>query len=287
MRDYTPALSGMGEGTGQFGADLPQDCVMYSFKGLRDGLMKVWVLLPAFNEADNLPSLFESLAATLTGAGLDYGVIVIDDGSADGTAAVARAASRRHPVRVAAHPRNLGLALAMRTGIDTALAYAGPEDVVVTMDADNTHPAALIPEMVARIDDGADLVIASRYALGGAEEGVPPLRRQLSHGIGVLMRLRFGLGGVRDYSCGYRAYRVRLLRAAAARYGARLIESRGFTVMAELLLKLAPFHPVVAEVPLHLRYDLKRGASKMRLFQTIGGYVGLLFTRMPPAGEAK
>ncbi len=249
--------------------------------------MKVWVLLPAYNEAHNLPPLLDGLAAALRPTGVEYAVIVVDDGSTDATGQVTRAAGIRHPVRLATHPRNLGLARAVRTGLEAALAQAGSNDVIVTMDADNTHPAGLIPKMVARIDEGADLVIASRYAPGGAEEGVPPLRRALSHGIGLLMRLRFGLRGVRDYSCGYRAYRVRLLRAAAARYGGRLIESRGFTVMAELLLKMAPFHPVVAEVPLHLRYDLKRGASKMRLLQTIGGYLGLLLTRIPSAGEAK
>lgn len=250
-------------------------------------LRKLWVLLPAFNEAANLGPLLAALAESLGPAGLAYGAVLVDDGSTDETAAVAAAAVRRHPVQVVTHDRNLGLARAMESGLRTVLAQAAPGDVLVTMDADNTHPAQLIPRMVDAIARGADVVIASRYAPGGLEEGVPPLRRMLSHGIGFLLRQRFGLSGVRDYSCGYRAYRIDLLRAAAARYGARLIESRGFTVMAELLLKLAPFHPRVAEVPLHLRYDLKRGASKMRVVHTIGGYLELLFTRMPSAGEAK
>jgi dolichol-phosphate mannosyltransferase len=151
------------------------------------------------------------------------------------------------------------------------------------MDADNTHPSDLLPRLIEEIRRGADLVIASRYVPGGVEEGVPLIRRILSAGIGVLMRLRFGLSGVRDYSCGYRAYRARLVQAAAARYGPRLIESRGFTCMAELLLKLHALRPRVVEVPLHLRYDRKRGGSKMRVLQTVGGYLALLFTRIPSA----
>ncbi len=247
--------------------------------------MKVWLLLPAFNEARNLVPLLQRVTEVLEAAGLSYGVIVVDDGSTDDTRAVVAAHAGSLPVQVVVHPQNRGLARAIETALETVLARAGPSDIVVTMDADNTHPPDLIPRMVEEIGRGADLVIASRYAPGGAEEGVPLLRRALSHGIGVLMRLRFGLRGVRDYSSGYRAYRAGLLQAAAQRYGRRLIESPGFTVMAELLLKLQPFIPRVAEVPLHLRYDRKRGGSKMRLLQTIGGYLGLLFTRLPSSAS--
>lgn len=249
--------------------------------------MKVWVLLPAFNEAENLPPLLEGVAAVLGPAGLPYGVIVVDDGSTDDTRAVAAAAAPRRPVQVVAHAQNRGLARTIETALGTVLRQANAADVVVTMDADNTHPPGLILRMVDEIRRGADLVIASRYAPGGAEEGVPLLRRVLSHGIGVLMRLRFGLQGVRDYSSGYRAYRTRLLQAAVHRYGSRLIESPGFTVMAELLLKLQPFGPRVVEVPLHLRYDRKRGGTKMRLLQTVAGYLGLLFTRRPSPTPAE
>jgi len=242
--------------------------------------VKVWVLLPAFNEATTLPTLLEGLVAAIPPTDGGAEIIVVDDGSTDETAAVA-ASGADVPVRVVSHERNLGLARAMATALEKILPRAADDDVIVTMDADNTHPPALIPGMLTEIRRGADLVIASRYVPGGREEGVPALRRLLSRGIGILMRLRFGLAGVRDYSCGYRAYRAGLLRAAARYWGPRLIESRGFTVTAELLLKVQSLHPRVVEVPLHLRYDLKRGSSKMRILHTIGGYLSLLWTRMP------
>lgn len=238
--------------------------------------MRVWVLLPAFNEEDNLPPLFTGLAAAIAPTGLAARVVVVDDGSADGTARAAAAGAALVPVDVIRHEQNRGLARAVETGLGAILREADPADVVVTMDADNTHPAALIPVMVDAVARGADVVIASRFAPGGAEEGVPALRRLLSRGVGLLMRLRFRVKGVRDYSSGYRAYRASLLQAAGARYGERLIESQGFTVMAEVLVKLRPFSPRVVEVPLHLRYDLKGGKSKMRLAPTIRGYVLLL-----------
>jgi dolichol-phosphate mannosyltransferase len=103
----------------------------------------------------------------------------------------------------------------------------------------------------------------------------------LSVGVGWLLRLRFGLPGVRDYSCGYRAYRASLLQRAMAAYGDRFIEARGFVVMTELLVKLAPLRPRIVEIPLDLRYDRKIGASKMPTARTIAGYLRLACAARP------
>ena len=246
---------------------------------------RVWVVLPAFNEAENLPPLLDGIASILATGERAYTVVVVDDGSSDATSSVVKDHAGRLPLQLIVHERNRGLARAIETGLRVVLQEAGAEDVVVTMDADNTHSPRLLPRMVAALQGGADVVIASRYAPGGAEEGVPPLRRILSRGIGLLMHLRFGLRGVRDYSSGYRAYRARLLQAAAGRYGARLIEAHGFAVMAELLVKLRAFHPRIVEVPLSLRYDLKQGGSKMRVWQTVREYLGLLASRTPSSGS--
>lgn len=243
--------------------------------------MKSWIVLPAFNEAENLPGLLDGIAAVLRPLGGAYTVVVVNDGSRDATAAVARAYARRLPVDLVSHANNRGLARTIETGIRVVLLRAEKGDVLITMDADNTHPPVLMPRMLSEIQNGADLVIASRFVPGGTEEGVALLRRILSHGLGVVMRLRFGMRGVRDYSCGYRAYHVELLRAAAALYGDRLIEARGFAVMAELLVKLASFSRRIVEVPLHLRYDLKRGGSKMRVARTVAEYFRLLRSRTP------
>ncbi len=239
----------------------------------------IWLILPAFNEARNLPRLLTGLESTLGPPRTAYRIVLVDDGSSDSTPEIARAWERRVPLQVVRHGRNRGLARAVESGIAWVLPRAGAGDVIVTMDADNTHPPHLILVMGDAIQDGADVVIASRYLPGGAEEGVPLTRRILSRAISALLRLRFGIPGLRDYSCGYRAYRAGLLQAAARRYGGRLITAQGFTVMAELLIKLAPFRPRIVEVPLHLRYDQKRGASKMQLLRTVVEYLALLASR--------
>jgi len=238
--------------------------------------MKVWILLPAYNEARNLPPLIEGIVGVMDAERMSYGIVVVDDGSQDGTGSVARALADHLPVEVVPHKRNLGLARAMDTGLRVVGERAARDDVVVTMDADNTHPPELIPRMVAAIARGADVVIASRYAPGGREEGVPPLRRFLSAGISSLLRLRFRIPGVRDYTSGYRAYRASALERARRHFGDRLITVPGFAVMAELLVRLRSWNPQVAEVALHLRYDQKHGRSKLHIFRTMCEYSRLL-----------
>lgn len=240
----------------------------------------VWIVLPAYNEAAGLPELLRAAEAVGRGA---WHVVVVDDGSQDGTADAARAFAGRLPVHVLTHAQNRGLAAAIRTGLEHAARAAAPGDAIVTMDADNTHRPEQIPDLLAALRGGAEVVIASRYAPGARQAGVPRHRALLAAGVGWLLRRRFHLSGVRDYSCGYRAYRASLLQRAMAVYGDRFIEARGFVVMTELLVKLARFGPRVVEVPLDLRYDRKVGASKMPTAATIAAYLRLMATAGPAA----
>lgn len=241
-----------------------------------EGARAVCIVLPAYNEAAALPPLLHAIAGV---AGEGWHVVVVDDGSQDGTSSIARRFSHGISLEVIVHQHNRGLAEAVRTGIESACRQAPGDAIIVTMDADNTHSPRQIPEMAEAIRSGADVVIASRYAPGASQAGVPPHRVLLSAGVGWLLRLRFGLAGVRDYSCGFRAYRAAMLQRALAAYGPRLIESRGFVVMTELLVKLATFGPSIVEVPLDLRYDRKVGPSKMPAASTIAGYLRLVLAR--------
>lgn len=242
---------------------------------------EVWIVLPAYNEAAALPPLLEAIAGV---ARPGWHVLVVDDGSQDATGSIARRFSPGLRLEVIVHTRNRGLAAAVRTGLESACRQAPTDAVIVTMDADNTHSPHQIPQMVEAIRAGADVVIASRYISGARQAGVPAHRVLLSAAVGWLLRLRFGLAGVRDYSCGFRAYRAATLQRAVAAYGARLIESSGFVVMTELLVKLAPFGPRIVEVPLYLRYDRKVGPSKMPAASTIAGYLRLVFARRAQPG---
>ncbi len=233
-----------------------------------------FIILPAYNEAQALELLLPRMLKALQ----DYPcrILVVDDGSTDGTAQTA-ACYQGRGVELLQHGRNKGLGEALYSGFETVLRDSEPEDVIITMDADNTHGPELIPAMSEQIAQGLDIVVASRFAVGGRQVGLPFYRRFLSRGAGVLMALFFPLPGVRDYSSGYRAYRAGFLARVLSEYGTGLIESGGFAVSVEILLKSAVLRPHCGEAPLVLRYDFKQGKSKMPLLRTIAGYVSLIF----------
>lgn len=240
---------------------------------------RVWIVLPAYNEGQSLPALLDSAARALESSQVPYGVIVVDDGSQDETAQVVREASQRLPVELVTHQVNQGLAAAIRTGLTAALDRCGDDDVVVTMDSDNTHPPKLIPKMLHHTRQGVDVVIASRFRDGAEATGLPMSRNLYSQAARWLFQIMFPIRGVRDYTCGYRAYRASALRQAHSVYGDELITEKGFACMADLLLKLRKLPLTMCEVPLELRYDLRGSGSKMPVFRTIRQTLLLLVRR--------
>lgn len=248
--------------------------------------MKVVFATPAYNEAANLPQVLGRIRDVMAESGRDYAVVVCDDGSTDGTADVLAEAAADQPVTVVTHPVNQGYGAAMRDAINAAARLAGRGDVVVTLDADATQDPAYAADMIAAIEAGADVVVASRYAAGSTQRGTSPLRRLLSRGAGSLLTVVFPTRGVRDFSSGFRAIEGGFLARAIEAHGGALVEERGFAATPELLLKLRAAGARFAEVPFTLRYDVKQGESKIRIWRTIGQYL-VLIARMrlrPPAG---
>ncbi len=220
--------------------------------------MTVFLLLPAYNEEKALPSLLDKVKS------MALKVIVVDDGSRDRTAELA---AKRCSVLLR-HEKNKGLGEALKTGLDYIAKNAADDDVVVTMDADDTHDPRLIDEMLKKMD-GYDIVIASRYTRGGKQTGVGFLRAFLSRAMSLVLGLVFPVKGATDYSSGYRAYKVSILKK-----GLR-IESRGFACMPEILVKLARAGARVTEVPLTMHYELKKSGTKFRPLDLILGYLSL------------
>lgn len=244
--------------------------------------------LPAYNEEEALSRLLPDIASAMEEARLPYRILVVDDGSKDRTASVIESCADQLSVKLVRHPRNLGLGAAMQTLFSTALAELDEPDLLVTMDADESHRPALIAPMVQKIREGAEVVIASRYRPGAQIIGVPPHRNLMSAGAAWLFRTLAPVRGAKDYTCGYRAYTAPLLRRMAAAYGETLTTESGFACMVDLLLKAGSLGAVVAEVPMILRYDLKPGKSKMNVRQTVRDTLRLLRRRRrrPPRGAS-
>ena len=239
---------------------------------------KITVMLPAYNEERDLPPLLSRIKLALDGWA-DYRILVGDDGSRDRTAQIVRDAAEQMPVELVQHPKNMGLGAAMRTGLK---ASAQESDVVITLDADNSQDPGLIKSMVERLETGFDVVIASRFQPGAQEIGVPPFRIFLSHLSSAGIRTLIRYPGVRDYTCGFRAYRAETLRNLIDKFGDNFIRENGFSCMFELLLNLRALRARASEVPLVLRYDLKEGASKMRILPTMWRYLITLIRGLLP-----
>jgi len=236
------------------------------------------LMLPAYNESGSIAPLLNGVADTFRSLDEPATVLLVDDGSSDDTIEVARRTADELglDLEIKEHVTNKGLGEALKTGFWRANEMLRGEGVLVGMDADNTHDPSVIPSMLEKLREGNDVVIASRYAPGGREVGLSPLRSFLSKGASLTMRLFLPVKGARDYSCGYRAYSGAALARAFETYGDRFITERGFVSSAEILVKMSRLPARVAEVPLVLRYDKKGGASKMNISKTMARYVSLI-----------
>lgn len=235
----------------------------------------VAVVLPAFNEEKDLPALLARIQETLTGQAFRYQVIVVDDGSKDRTAEISTEAAKTMPLTLIRHEVNKGLGMGIQTGLTAAMKVA---DVVVVMDSDNTHDPLYVMEMVRLLETmDVELVIASRYQQGSVIVGLSVFRKALSLGCFLLMKTIVPFRHVRDYSTGFRAYDSLLLQRMAKVYGEdKLVEESGFVCMLEVLLKLRAIGAKATEIPYTLRYDLKEGVSKLRIWKTLKRYLAVV-----------
>lgn len=241
--------------------------------------MMLYFLIPAYNEEPNIGRLLLRLQQGMEHWGWPperYGVYVVNDGSTDGTREAVLSFAQRGPLRLIDHPRNLGVDRAFKTGFEAVLGQAQDDDLLVTMEADNTSDLAVLAEMLRHARAGTDLVLASCYAPGGGVVGTTPLRMLLSKIANGLLYLLFPIPGVHTYSSFYRIYRVGALRAGYQAFGERLMEEKGFVCVVELLINLARLPLSLSEVPMLLQGDQRRGPSKMRILRTIWGYLRLM-----------
>jgi dolichol-phosphate mannosyltransferase len=205
----------------------------------------------------------------------DYRILVGNDGSSDHTSALLKEYAASMPLEVIEHKINRGLGETSRDLFERAAEVCVAEDIIVRMDCDDTHEPEFIKRMIEKLQEGYDVVIASRFQPGGGQMGVSAYRALISRSANLFMKIFFPMDGVFEYSCGYRAYRAAIIKRAVAFYGNNFIQLKGlgFTCTLEKLVKLKILGARFAEVPFLLRYDQKVSDSKMLSSITTLGYI--------------
>jgi dolichol-phosphate mannosyltransferase len=210
----------------------------------------VTVVVPTYNERDNLPHMAASLL--LHG----YRVLVVDDASPDGTGRIADELAADQPLLDVVHrPGKQGLGPAYAAGFDRALERGA--EVVVEIDADFSHDPSDVPRLVEAVEAGADLAIGSRYVPGGATPDWPLPRRLISRGGNTYARVMLGIP-IHDATAGFRAFRSAALR----RLPYAEAEASGYGFQVEMAWRAIEAGLDVREVPIVFR-DRRVGQSKM------------------------
>ena len=202
--------------------------------------MQVVVVVPTYNEADNVVALCERVRRALP----DADILVVDDSSPDGTADLARTAGRRlGRITVLERPHKGGLGAAYRAGFGAAI--EGGADICIQIDADLSHDPAVLPALVANIEHGADLAIGSRYVPGGRTVDWPRNRQALSRWGNRYAAGMLGLA-VNDATAGLRAYSV----AALQRMDFETVRADGYGFQVEMTHRLVRAQGRIVEFPI-------------------------------------
>ena len=240
----------------------------------------VWVVVPTYNEAANIEAISAAILAALPGATL----LIVDDGSPDGTGDMADRMAAGNPlVRVRHRSAKQGLGRAYLDGFGVAL--AGGAQVVIQMDADWSHDPTALPSLVAPIRDGrADMVIGSRYTAGGGTQNWGLARRVISRSGSVFARTVLGLRP-HDLTGGFKAWRATTLAAVPADG----VRAGGYVFQIEMTYRASRGGARVVEVPILFK-DRTAGQSKMSrriVFEAFFVVLGLRWDELRGRGPTR
>lgn len=260
----------MGESDLSRGAAQPGECTLH-------------VVIPIFNEARNIGRLLAEIdrAANglrgVSGCGV-LSVILVDDGSTDGTADVIEAARNcGFKLAVLRHEQNRGPGAAFATAFTELAQTLRDGDRLLTMEGDNTSRLDTAARLLVRQKEGYDMVLASPYAYGGGFEQTSILRLVLSHGANGSLKALLGIRGFHTMSSFFRLYSADLIRRLQGTFGPGIVERTGFECMVELLIKAVLLKASISEVEMVLNSAQRVGKSKMKILRTIRGYLSLFF----------
>ncbi|WP_448577227.1 polyprenol monophosphomannose synthase [Thermosphaera sp.] len=228
--------------------------------------IKITIVLPTYNEAENIPLIIEELGKVMDSLGHEWEVVVVDDNSPDGTAEVARELSSKYPVKVIVRAGRMGLTSAIHAGVINAQG-----NLIIVMDADLQHPPSTIPLLVEKSSE-CDIVIASRYVKGGKTTGFPLIRKITSLGAIILTRILISKArNVKDPVSGFFLVKRNIVKNWEP------VEPYGYKALTEILA--TSDNARICEVPFEFKARTK-GSSKLS-FRIILAHIKTLMKLNP------
>lgn len=231
--------------------------------------MKLYFLIPVFNESVNLDLLSDSLLSTLPEERKFY--IFVDDKSTDDTIRKIHSLFQSEPYHIIEKEINQGPGDSFNLGFEWILQHSDDDrDLIITLEADNTSDINLLPTMFGISALNYDLVLASVYAQGGGFEKSSFFRKLISFLANIFLRFIFNIK-VQTLSSFYRVYQISLIKRIRHNYTS-VISEKGFVCMFEILLKAIKSDANIIEVPMVLKSQSRKDKSKMKVFNTMIQY---------------
>jgi dolichol-phosphate mannosyltransferase len=238
----------------------------------------IYILLPAYNEEKSLDQIFKKISEFMNKANAKYKIIICNDGSEDNTLKKIYSYKKKLPIEIINHKMNRGLGETSRDLFEKAAEISDDIDILIRMDCDDTHEPEFIGRMLNKLEEGYDVVIASRFTKGGGQVGLSNYRKYISLCANLFMKFFFPIKGLKEYTSGFRAYRASIIKKAILLYGNNFIQLKGmgFTCTLEKIVKLKLIGARFAESPFVLKYNQKLSHSKMMGSITTFGYFVLV-----------
>ena len=246
---------------------------------------KIFYILPSYNESENIKPLLDKFNNFYKKKNISIVIVFVNDGSTDDSIkkiiSIKKKIFKKIKIKIINHKKNYGLGVALKTGFNFCFKFGHADNIIVTMDCDNSHTIELSYKMALQIiENKKDIIIASRYKKNSKMKGLDIKRIFLSYIAAILYKFFFPIKNVRDYTSGFRAIKLGVIKKAYIE-NKYFFSEKGFSASADIILKLYKYKKSINfdELPIDLRYDLKNGQSKMKILKTIYLNLKLIFIR--------
>lgn len=241
------------------------------------------IFLCCYNEAENLKKLLPNLEREMQLVKRDFEILFCLDGTSDESADIIRRFGKNLKTTILPQINQRGLGLAYKRLFIEALKNSQDDDIIISLDADNSHNPGQIPEMLMHFEkNNLDYLVASRFCGKSVMDDFPLHRQFISKATSLLLQTFFGVKKIsgenlQDYSSGYRLYRVKSLKELYAKEKNQFITEPEFTYTCELIIKLSKLKIRIDEIAISYEYGKKIGASKLRIIRNFWRLMVMFF----------